>query len=83
MDNIISPENDKNNKKFWSYIKSQRKDNSGVAQLLDKNGTLSNDNKAADNILNEQFSSVFNKKKIPSRYQTRDPALTQQCQISV
>ena len=43
MDNIISPENHKNSKKFWLYIKGKRKDNSGVAQLLDENGTLSNE----------------------------------------
>ena len=41
-----------NPNKFWSYIKSKRCDNTGVASLL-------SDNISKTRLLNEQFSSVF------------------------
>ncbi len=46
------------NKKFWSFIKSQKKDASNIASLRD-NGILTSDNKTKANILNGQFKSVF------------------------
>ena len=45
-------------KKFWSYIKSKRNEQSGVPSL-EKRNKLFTDNLAKANILNEQFSSVF------------------------
>ena len=45
-------------KKFWSYIKSKRNEQSGVSSL-EKHNELFTDNLAKANILNEQFSSVF------------------------
>ena len=61
MKDIISPDTDKNNKRFWSFIKNQRKDNTGVAPLYNKEGILHSDSKEKANILNTQFSDVFNK----------------------
>ena len=51
---------DKNNKKFWSYVKSQRKENTGIADLINNNKTIS-DPKGKANLFNEQFSNVFSK----------------------
>ena len=51
-------QNEVNLKKFWSFIKSKKKENSGVAPLM-KNGTVHSDSQAKADILNMQFSSVF------------------------
>ncbi len=48
----------KNPKRFWSYIKSKRCENSGVAPLM-KDGTLQSDSSTKANMLNNQFVSVF------------------------
>lgn len=59
--NSMIGENNKNEgnlKKFWSFIKSKKKDNSGVAPLT-KNGIVHSDSQTKADILNMQFSSVF------------------------
>jgi len=75
MSDLISPENDKNNKKFWSYIKSNRKDNTGVAPLQNENGILFTDSSSKANILNDQFSNVFNKNEDKSSIPNKGPSL--------
>ena len=56
--NIIES-GDKINKKFFSFIKSKKKDICGVTPLFDnKNKTHTDDVKLAE-ILNDQFTSVF------------------------
>ena len=45
-------------KKFWGYIKSLKKDASGVAPLK-QDGVLISDAKGKSNILNKQYASVF------------------------
>ena len=45
-------------KKFWSYIKSVKKDSSGVAPLKENGAVVSNARGKAD-ILNRQYESVF------------------------
>ena len=54
---------DKNNspsigKKFWTYIKSKRKDNVGISSLNSGNTEIT-DNKAKAEILSNQFKAVF------------------------
>ncbi len=49
---------DKTNKKFWTYIKSQRQENSGISDLLDDQ-TWITDPKQKANLFNKQFSKVF------------------------
>ena len=44
-------------KRFWNYIKSLRKDNTGISSLKDK-GRLFNNPKDKANILNRQYVSV-------------------------
>ena len=56
VENLIS--NDKSNKKFWSYVKSQRQENTGISDLIDNNKNINNPVEKA-NLLNEQFSNVF------------------------
>ena len=51
---------DKSNKKFWSYIKSKRTENTGISDLNVNNKTVSNPKDKA-NLFNEQFSKVFSK----------------------
>ena len=53
-------QNEVNLKKFWSFIKSKKKENSGVALLM-KNGIVHSDSqaKAKADILSTQFSSIF------------------------
>ena len=47
-----------NPKTFWSFIKSTRCENPGVAPLM-KDGILQNDSTIKSNMLNDQFVSVF------------------------
>ena len=48
----------KSKKRFWSYIKTKRKDNTGIAPLKDGETICTNTKqKACD--LNDQFQSVF------------------------
>ena len=49
-------------KRFWSFVKSLRKDNSGVAPLKDQ-GKIHADPVDKANILNWQYESVFTKEK--------------------
>jgi hypothetical protein len=63
INNIIEfdtsdPEKQTKQKKFWTYIKSLRKDNTGVTPLKD-NGRLFNSPTDKANILNKQYMSVF------------------------
>ena len=57
VQNLVD-EDDKGNKKLWSYVKSQRKEQTGIADLTDNNKTIFNAKDKA-NIFNEQFSKVF------------------------
>ena len=59
--NMISPEATSNPKRFWSFIKSKKTDSSGVASLKDSQGIQHSDSSKKADILNTQFSSVFNK----------------------
>ena len=45
-------------KSFWRYVKSLRKDNSGISSLK-QDGKLYNDSKDKAEILNNQFKSVY------------------------
>lgn len=56
--NMICDDSSGKSKKLWSFIKSKRCDNSGVAPLM-KNGVLKCDSTTKANILNDQFVSVF------------------------
>ncbi|XP_072048268.1 uncharacterized protein [Amphiura filiformis] len=47
------------NKQFWSFIKSLKKDSSGIPALKDENNMLVTDNIKKANLLNSQFESVF------------------------
>ena len=74
INNLIDPPNEfgesqgSNQKRFWSYIKSLRKDNTGIAPLRE-NGKLYAAPKEKANILNKQYQSVFtveDKSNIPT-----------------
>ena len=56
-------------KPFWRYVKSLRRDTSGIGSLK-QDGKLHNDPKAKAEILNNQFRSVFTK---PSDAQIPEP----------
>jgi hypothetical protein len=58
--NIISPEQTNNPKRFWSFIKSKKQDNSGIASLRAKAGIIYSDNNNKAEILKlEEKSSLF------------------------
>ena len=61
LKDIISPESDSNPKRFWSFIKSKRCDNTGVAPLKGEGGYTYADAPSKSKILNSQFSSMLNK----------------------
>ncbi|KAK3098073.1 hypothetical protein FSP39_015909 [Pinctada imbricata] len=56
--NMLEEDNTTNPKKFWSFIKCKRSENSGVSPLR-KEGILYSDPVNKANILNDQFVSVF------------------------
>ena len=49
----------KNNKRFWSYVKSKGQESSGIPPLKCKDGFLKSDSLSKAEILNDQFRSVF------------------------
>ena len=55
INNLISPDNSTNPKRLYSYIKNQRKDQSGIQQLQDKDGFIRSDSLTKANILNQHF----------------------------
>ena len=56
--NMICNDN-KDNKKLWTYIKSKRQEQVGIPDLIDDNNKTIKDPKEKANILNNQFSNVF------------------------
>jgi hypothetical protein len=62
IESLITPEGEDGEytgmKRFWSFIKHQRKDPSGVSPLK-KNGQTTSTPKGKADILNQQFESVF------------------------
>ena len=56
---------DNSNKKFWSYVKSQRKENTGISDLNVNNKLIQNPKEKAD-LFNNQFSKVFSDPNEPS-----------------
>ena len=60
---IISPKQKSNPRKFWSFTKNKRCENGGVVPLRNTDGLTYSYNKMKANILNNQFSSVFNNKE--------------------
>ena len=59
-------------KRFWSYIKSQRKERSGIADLFDRGEWIS-DNTRKANLFNAQFSKVFSSPGAPFRPPSAEP----------
>lgn len=79
IEDMISPELTNNPKRFWSFIKSKRCETTGVAPLRDTDGLTYSDGKSKANILNQQFSSVFNSDEdvstIPDKGPSPHPAM--------
>ena len=66
-----------NLKRFWSFIKRKKCDNSGVAPLR-RDGVARSDSQVNANILDDQFSSIFTKEDtspIPSLGHSTHPDL--------
>ena len=72
--NIISPDSSSNPKRFYGFIKSKKIENHGVAPLKAKTGITHSDSATKANILNDQFSSVFNKGEDPSTIPDMGPS---------
>jgi capsular polysaccharide biosynthesis protein len=56
---------DSTNKKFWTYVKSQRNEKTGISDLT-VNNKIIQDPKEKANLFNEQFSKVFSNPDEPS-----------------
>ena len=64
-------------KKFWTFVKSKRNDNTGVA-LLKKNGIIYSDSKTKAVVLNQPFASFFTDdgdRKLPDKGNSTYPSL--------
>ena len=57
--NQICDNHDNNNRLFWKYIKSRKKDNAACTFLRDEKGNLQSNPEVKAKLLNDQFSSVF------------------------
>ena len=74
---LLDPEQDKNNKIFWWYVKSKRQDNFGVSTLKG-NGKVATDQKTKAEMLNNQLSSVFTKENtsnLPDKGRSTFPSM--------
>ncbi|XP_072018346.1 uncharacterized protein [Amphiura filiformis] len=74
INNIISPDSTANPKRFWGFINSKKCDNSGVSPLKASNGVTYSDSATKANMLNSQFSSVFNKNEDKSSIKDKGPS---------
>ena len=77
---IISPEQAENPKRFWSFIKSKKQDNSGVAPLRGQDGLIYSDSKNKSEILNNQFKSAYtqeDKSNLPDLRESTFPSMPQ------
>lgn len=65
-------------KRFWSYIKHQKQDSSGVSPLKGPDGLLHSDTVSKAEILNNQFHSVYTKEDLadmPSKGDSPHPSM--------
>ena len=71
---MISPDMESNPKRFWSFIKSKRRDKCGTAPLKGEDGFTHSDAAQKAEILNDQFTSVFNKDEPMSNFPDKGPS---------
>lgn len=62
LNTLFNPEEDTTYKNFWKYINARKQDTLGIGTLNAK-GKIAKTSLKKTNILNEQFKSVFTKKK--------------------
>ena len=74
LHNIISQDLTESPKKFWSYIKGKNCDNNGVAPLKGADGLTYSDKLIRANLLNQQFSSVFNQNEDTNSIKDKGPS---------
>jgi hypothetical protein len=74
MREVVSENQTGNSKRFWSFVKGKRQENSGVPPLKDAQGYLRSEASAKADILNRQFHSVYTREK-----EGNMPNLGQQC----
>ncbi len=55
----VASEAKANPERFFTYIKTKKKEKSNVGPLTDENGVLTQDSKQMAGILNKNFASVF------------------------
>ena len=75
LENPDEPDKSKVTKRFWTYVKSKKKDSCCVSPLKSE-GVLVSDAKGKANILNSQYCSVFGREddpNIPSKGDCRVP----------
>lgn len=63
--NVVGPTLDSNPKRFWTYIRSLKKESLGIPPLIVNNETHTTDKGIAE-ALNSQFSSVFTEEDVHS-----------------
>ena len=69
IEHVISPDCTSNPKRFWSFINSKKTESVGVSALKSTDGLTYSDTMTKANILNNQFSSVFNTNECTSNIQ--------------
>ena len=74
---IINPEQTENPTRFWSFIKSKKQDNSGVAPLRGNDGLIYSDSNNKVDIINTQFKSAYTQEEssLPDLGQSSTPLM--------
>jgi hypothetical protein len=78
MAEVVSENQQGNRKRFWSYVKGKRQENTGVSPLKDSEGYIKSDSRSKAEILNHQFHSVYtqeNTSNIPDMGRQRVPIM--------
>ena len=58
---MIDPDNEKNGKKFWKFIKSQKQDNKGVVPLKSDSGLQTLSTSKAETLNNQIKKALIHK----------------------
>jgi len=82
ISDLLDPHSDRGHKRLWTYIKSKRKDTSGISSLVVNDTLYSKDTDKAS-ILNSHFSSVFTREHLNGPTNLKTPLSSRSSDIQI